>query len=102
MAILPMQQVEQAPSYEKGDPLTEVDEQLLERVKAEFLAVHGARLKRLRKNPEAAMQAGTKLVQAQVLGNAEDEDRFGTFAAVYTVPEARSSCLYFAQHCRCH
>ena len=98
-----MQQVEQAPLYEKGDPLTEVDEQLLERVKAEFLAVHGARLKRLRKNPEATMQAGSKLVQAQVLGNAEDEDRrFGTFAAVYTVPEARPPCLRFAQLCRCH
>ncbi len=65
-----------------------MDQQLLERVKAEFLAVHGKKLKRLRKNPDTAMLAGTRLVQAQILGNVEDEDALGTFAPVYTVPQA--------------
>lgn len=82
-----MLQVDDAPTYAEGDPLAEADERLLERVRAEFLAVHGPKLKEFRRNPETAMEAGAKMVQVQILGTARDQNKFNTFAAVYSVPE---------------
>jgi hypothetical protein len=81
-------QVQDAPTYNAGDALHPADEQLLKRVKGEFVAVHGPRLIELGRHPDRVMENAVKAVELSVLGLGKDGSKVHTTAApVYTVPE---------------
>lgn len=86
------------PKYNKGDALQAADKQLLERVKAEFLAAHGPRLGQLDKDAAEVLEAGVSAVGANVLGIWHKAAKSAP-AAGYVVPEVLPATYHSHPHC---